>query len=102
MGSPRGLHLGCEWILRCLQLLQPLPHLGVRAFGETAACLTDADEASAIVVEAEDDRGEVFARSLGVGVTADHAFNHLCDFDLEPLAGALFDVTALPALGDDA
>jgi hypothetical protein len=53
-------------------------------------------------VQAEDERAEILAAALRIGVASDDAFLTLCDLDFEPIARALFFVSAAALLGDDA
>ena len=55
-----------------------------------------------IVIDAQNERAEVVAASLGRGETADGEFLFADDFDFEPLAAAAGFVGAGSVLGDDA
>ena len=100
MAAPgRAAHLeGRRLAAEGLELLQRRRE---RLLVEAGADLGHVDEAPALV-EADVERAEVRARSLGIGVAADDELLASLALDLDPLARAATDVGRGGALGDDA
>src|SRR5690242_9746234 len=97
-----ALDLTEERVVRDLQRLKALPHVFVGFPGKATACLPHRDKALLVVVESEHQGAEVLARAAGIGVAADDALLALYDFDLQPLARSLRQITTAAPLGDDA
>src|SRR6185312_5940069 len=96
-----ALYFAKEWTLCNLQLLQSLPHLRVRLPGKSAAGMTNVDELVLIVIKAEHQGAEIFARASRVSVASNDAFLPFGDLDLQPFTTPLGLVAAPPLLGYD-
>src|SRR5208282_763331 len=69
---------------------------------EPSSNLPNVNQPPQFVVKPKHERPEIFAAALRIGVASDNALLTLRDFDLEPIARALFFVSAAAFLGDDA
>src|SRR4051812_1271399 len=98
MDAPRGVHFVAERVGRGRERLEELPEIAVGALVESRTGLPHVHESPAVVIESENDRAEVFAAPLWLGVPGDHALLLLSDLDLEPVAGALLYVAGCALL----
>ena len=94
--------LAVKRILFRLERLQTSEDFMERLLIEAGPHLANVNQASLLVLQAEDERTEIFAAALRIGVASDDALLTLRDFDLEPIARSLFFVSAAALLGDDA
>jgi hypothetical protein len=90
-----------EWRLLAPQRLELCPDRVLELAVEAAADARHIDEAIA-VVDADVQRAEVAATALGIGIAADHELLLLLALELHPVVGALPDIWAGRALGNDA
>ena len=102
MHAACGFRRAREGALVGLEFLQAPPHVGMAAFIESAAGLTDRNKPAFAVIQAQHNGAKVLARAPGIGVAANDALLSLGDLDFQPLTAALLDVAALAALGDNA
>src|SRR6266851_5463258 len=94
--------LAVKRILFRVERLQASKDFFERLLIEAGAHLADVNEAPLLVVQAEHERTEIFAAALRIGIASDDALLTLRDFDFEPIARALFFVSAAALLGNDA
>src|SRR5437899_3473695 len=96
----QSANLSIKRILFRLKRLQASKHFFKRLVIETSAHLSDMNEPTFLVVQAEHQRTEIFAASLRISVASDDALLTLCDFDFQPIARALLFVNASALLGE--
>src|SRR5581483_3793792 len=84
----------------CFEFLKFFPDVLLGALVEPAAHLPNVQQVFLVAVEAKDERTEVRARALRIGVSAHHALLLARDLHLQPVARALLLVAAPPPLGD--
>src|SRR5882762_2472934 len=98
----QSANLAVKRILFRLERLQASKHFFKRLVIETSAHLSNVNQPSLLVMQAEGQRAEILAASLGIGVASDDALLTLRDFDFQPIARTLLFVDASALLGEDA
>src|SRR5260370_989914 len=102
LNFPQSANLAVKRILFRLKRLQASKHFLKRLVIEAGAHLANVNQAPLPVVQAEHEGAEIFPAALRIGIASDDALLTLRDFDFEPIARALFFVSAAALLGNDA
>src|SRR5882724_10004127 len=68
---------------------------------ESGPSLSHMNQFALLVIQSEHNRSKVFAASLGLGVSPDHAVHRLGNFDLQPVLSEALFVETVAALGQD-
>src|SRR5216683_4399144 len=101
LNFPQSANLAVKRILFRLERLQTTKYFPKRLVIETSANLSDMNESSLLVVQTKDQRAEIFAAALRIGVASDDALLTLGNFDFEPVARAVLFVNASAFLSED-
>src|SRR6202790_325845 len=98
----QSANLAIKRILFRFERLQASKYFFERLVIKASANLSDVNEPALLVVQAENQRAEIFAAALRIGVASDDALLTLRDFDFQPIARALLFVNAFALFGEDA